>query len=432
MQAGVDSEAGTLRTVLVCRPGLAQRRLTPANCREYLFDDVMWVDRAIDDFAQFVLAMRQRGIEVLELHELLAQTLDLPEAKAWLLQCTVATDSAALSPHGPMQELREALAALPSARLAELMIGGVTRAELPIKPTGLLDACLEMTPFVLPPLPNLLYMRDSSCWVGRGLNLHPLSLPVRRNETALMAAVYRFHSRFAPLAQGAASGLVSGAALDGNLAALEGGDVMPLGNGVVLAGIGERSGAQAVMRLAHTLLLGGAATTLIAAQMPACSRGARGGRSPHLDSVFTQCTPEVVTYLPEVVDKIVCHELRLASRGQGLMSRALPGRHLLDVLAEALGVPTLRAIATGGEHFDAARDRRSDGHTLAQQWDDGNNLLALAPGVVIGYDRCASTHKRLRQAGVEVIEIPGGELSRGRGGAHGMSCPIARDAVSYG
>ena len=438
-----------MRTVLVCRPGLAQRRLTAANHREYLFDDVMWVDRAQADFAAFVRVMTERGIEVLELHELLAQTLDVAAAKEWLLQCKVMTGAAdaADSPRllsGPQHELYEALCALPHSRLAELLIGGVTRADLPIKPGPMLGTYLEMNHFAVPPLPNMLYMRDSSCWVGDGLNLRPMHTPARRGETPLMAALYRFHPRFKPLAAthdagattgahagahaGAHSGARADATYDGCLDVLEGGDVMPLGKGVVLVGVGERTSAQAVMGLAQTLLLGGTATTLITANLP------RSRTAPHLDSMFTQCSPEVVTYVPEAVDKMLCHELRLAPRGQSLQSRSQAGRHLLDLLAEALGVSTLRAVATGGRHIDRERTGAvggGGGDGAADQWDDGNNVLALEPGVVIGYDRNTTTNQRLRQAGIEVIEIPGGELSRGRGGAHALCCPIARDAVSY-
>lgn len=434
MRDGVHSEVGALRTVLVCRPGLAQRRLTAANCREYLFDGVVWVDRAQADFAEFVRVMTERGIEVLELHDLLAQTLDVAQAKDWLLQCKVMTGSAdaAGSPRlstGPQHELHEALHALPHARLAELLIGGVTRADLPIKASAMLGAYLDMNHFAVPPLPNMLYMRDSSCWVGDGLNLRPMHTPARRGETPLMAALYRFHPRFKPraalLGAVATPGAHAGATYDGCLDVLEGGDVMPLGKGVVLVGVGERTSAQAVMSLAQTLLLGGTATTLITANLP------RSRSAPHLDSMFTQCSPEVVTYVPEAVDKMLCHELRLAPRGQSLQSRSQAGRHLLDLLAEALGVSTLHAVATGGKHIDRERAGAADGEGAADQWDDGNNVLALEPGVVIGYDRNTTTNQRLRQAGIEVIEIPGGELSRGRGGAHALCCPIARDAVSY-
>ena len=410
MRDGVHSEVGALRTVLVCRPGLAHLRLTPVNCRALLFDDVLWVEQAQRDFAQFVREMTARGIEVLELHELLAQTLDMPEAKRWLLERKVVADSVGL---GLVDDLRVALAELPHARLAELLIGGLTKADLPFKPTGLLAAYLEIDDFVLAPLPNALFTRDTACWIGEGVCLGPMYWPARRGETLLVAAVLRFHPRFGNA--GVRTWWGGDIGLDHGLATLEGGDVMPIGGGVVLVGMGERTSPQAVVQLGHALLGAGAASCVIAAQLP------RSRAAMHLDTVFTQCAPDVVTYFPEVVDKIVCHELRLSSQGRDLQLRSHAGRHLLDVLAETLEVPTLRAIATGGDNFEAERE----------QWDDGNNVLALEPGVVIGYDRNTTTNRRLRQAGIEVIEIPGGELGRGRGGTHCLSCPIARDAISY-
>jgi arginine deiminase len=417
---GVHSEVGRLRTVLVCRPGLAHQRLTPANCQALLFDDVMWVERARLDFEVFVAALQGRGVEVLELHDLLAQTLDQPEAKRNLLQQKVAANTVGLA---MLDDLRSALAELPHTRLAELLIGGMTKADLPFKPQGLLGAYLDMNDFVLPPLPNTLFTRDTTCWVGQGVSLNPLYWPARRGETALMQAVYRHHPRFENAGFKTWWGDPNpDSAFDSSLATLEGGDVMNMGEGVVLIGMGERSSPQGVMQLAQALLAGGAANTVIAAQMP------RSRAAMHLDTVFTPCSADVVTYFPEVADKIICHELRLTNpQGQPgshlpqLHVRSHPGRHLLDVLAEALRVPTLHAVATGGDYFEAERE----------QWDDGNNVLAVSPGVVVAYDRNTTTNKRLRQAGIEVIEVPGGELGRGRGGTHCMSCPLARDAVTY-
>ena len=301
MTAGVHSEVGRLRKVLVCRPGLAQKRLTPANCRELLFDDVLWVAQARNDHDAFTSAMVERGVEVLELHDLLAEVLALPLARAWLLNrklCShfIDTETAAA--------LRPWLEALAPARLAEHLIGGVARAEGPAEAAGLLDRCAAPADMLLPPLPNTLFTRDSSCWIGQGVVLCPMFWPARRQETLLTAAVYRFHPAFAAKANvwwGDTDG-------DHGLACLEGGDVMPLGKGVVLVGMGERSSPQAVSQLARALFATGTATRVLAAQLPK-SRGAM-----HLDTVFTFCDADLVTVFPDVVDAIRVHSLRPGAR----------------------------------------------------------------------------------------------------------------------
>jgi arginine deiminase len=399
----VDSEVGTLRSVILHRPGAELMRLTPHNNDALLFDGLPWVARAQQEHDAFAALLRSRGVEVLLLADLLTEALASGAAR--MQGIAAAVDQRRLGPH-LAQELSVYLRGLEPAELARVLIAGMTFTQLPFGgygDTSLVRRMHQGGDFVIDPLPNLMFTRDSSFWIGPRFAITSLALSARMRETSLTDLIYAHHPRFLGVRR----------AYESQIAPVEGGDVLLLAPGVVAVGVGERTTAAGAEALARSLFDDELAHTVLAVPI------AQQRATMHLDTVCTMVDVDAVVMYPAVRHSLSAFTITRAAGGVKIADEQPFVTAASEAMATAIGIGRLRVIDTGLDPVTAERE----------QWDDGNNTLALAPGVVVAYERNTETNARLADAGIEVLPIAATELGTGRGGPRCMSCPAARDPL---
>lgn len=404
----VDSEVGQLKQAIVHRPGIELSRLTPANVDELLFDDVMWAHRAREEHDAFVGQLQSRGVVVHHFATLLAEALEEPGAREFLQEHLTTATRFGPALDRPLDEL---VGSTPAHLLADLLIGGVLKSDvsdLLHEPSLLMDY-LRADDFLLRPLPNHLFQRDNAAWVYDGLSINPMAKPARKRETINSRVIYNFHPMFR---EAQFTFLYGNDSQSHEPATIEGGDVTVIGKRAVMIGMGERTTPQGVETLARALFGAGSVDTVIAVELP------RERAFMHLDTAMTMIDRDAFSVYPYLPDEL--RSFTLTAKGEGGNFTLRENPDLFPAVAQALGLEKIRVLRTPIDKMGAQRE----------QWDDGNNFLAVSPGVILGYERNTTTNRYLTDEGIEIIPVVGSELGRGRGGPRCMTCPIEREAVN--
>ena len=407
MRFHVDSEVGQLRQVMVHRPGLELDRLTPGNVDELLFDDVMWAARARQEHDTFVDQLQAEGVVVHHFADLLAVALDEPGAREFVQEHLTTATRFGQALDKPLDDL---VASTPAEALAERLIGGVLKSDVvdQLREPSLLMDFLRPDDFLLRPLPNHLFQRDNAAWIYDGLSINPMAKPARKRETINSRVVYNFHPMFRDTSF---PFLYGNDSVPHEPATVEGGDVTVIGNRAVMIGMGERSTPQGVEALSRALFANDSVERVIAVELP------RARAFMHLDTAMTMVDRDAFSVYPYLPDEL--RSFTLTSKGGGGDFTIEENSDLFAAVADVLGIERVRVLRTPIDKMGAQRE----------QWDDGNNFLALRPGVVLGYERNTTTNRYLTDEGIQIIPVVGSELGRGRGGPRCMTCPIERAAA---